>query len=69
MELFVFELSYIGWNLLSSLTCGILGIVYVTPYFLTARAGFYDCVKSIALQRQVVRPEEFGYFTPPPATM
>lgn len=32
MELFVLELSFIGWSLLSLLTLGILEIVYVAPY-------------------------------------
>lgn len=31
-ELFVLYLSFIGWLVLSSMTCGILGILYVTPY-------------------------------------
>lgn len=55
-ELFVFILSYIGWFLLDSLTSGILGIFYVTPYFRTACAGFY-----VERRRQSV---ESGIFTP-----
>ena len=44
-ELFVLYLSFIGWDLLSALTLGILEIVYVTPYKKAAVAGFYDAIK------------------------
>ncbi|MBO5621976.1 MAG: DUF975 family protein, partial [Butyrivibrio sp.] len=30
---FVFDLSFIGWHLLSILTCGLLEIFFVAPYF------------------------------------
>lgn len=44
-ELFVLYLSFLGWDLLSGLTFGILEIVYVAPYKATAIAGFYDAIK------------------------
>lgn len=44
-ELFVLYLSFIGWDLLSFLTLGILEIVYVAPYRAAAVAGFYDAIK------------------------
>lgn len=34
MELFVLHLSFIGWAILASLTCGLLGIFYVFPYMM-----------------------------------
>lgn len=40
MELFMLDLSFIGWILLSILTFGVL-FVWVTPYMATARANFY----------------------------
>jgi len=40
-DLFVLELSFIGWQILNLLTFGILGVFYVTPYFWTSIAGFY----------------------------
>ncbi len=39
-RLFCLDLSFIGWWFLSALTLGILGL-WITPYFLTARAAFY----------------------------
>ena len=44
-ELFVLYLSFLGWDLLSLLTLGILEIVYVAPYKAAAVAGFYDAIK------------------------
>ena len=42
---FVLYLSFLGWDLLSLLTLGILEIVYVAPYKAAAVAGFYDAIK------------------------
>lgn len=49
-DLFVMELSFIGWNLLSVLTVGILGIVYVNPYYRLSMAGAYEWLRNNALQ-------------------
>lgn len=38
---FVLELSFIGWNILSALTLGILGIVYVSPWKKQTMAELY----------------------------
>lgn len=65
-DLFIFDFSFLGWQLLSAFTCGILGIVYVNPYIFTAHAGVYETLKFNALQRGVVRPEDFGMMAPPP---
>ena len=42
-ELFVLDLSFIGWELLSALTFGILGL-WVNPYVGATQANFYDWV-------------------------
>jgi len=42
-ELFKLELSFLGWQLLSVLTLGILGL-WVTPYYMASMANFYDFV-------------------------
>lgn len=41
MDAFVFGLSFIGWILLSLLTCGILSIFYVNPYIFASKAELY----------------------------
>lgn len=45
-ELFCLYLSFIGWLLLSVLTFGILYMVYVGPYMMTAQANFYEQLKA-----------------------
>ncbi len=40
-ELFVIDLSFIGWFILSALTFGILYVLYVQPYYMQTRAIFY----------------------------
>lgn len=40
MELFLLELSFLGWHLLGLVTLG-LSYIYVTPYIGAASAGFY----------------------------
>lgn len=47
-EIFVFDLSFIGWFLLTSITCGILAI-YTVPYFKVAEATLYESMKNSAL--------------------
>ena len=66
VELFVFDLSFIGWELLSSITCGILGILYVNPYIWTAHAGIYDTLKDAAIRSGKLTWEDFGQLPPPP---
>lgn len=39
---FVLDLSFIGWHILSALTCGILEVFYVAPYVDAAHAALYD---------------------------
>ena len=44
-RLFVLYLSFIGWDILSILTLGILNIFLVRPYKETALSGFYQELK------------------------
>lgn len=46
-NLFVLQLSFLGWNLLSVCTCGILSIFYVNPYMYMTLAEFYVALKEI----------------------
>lgn len=43
-ELFCLDLSFIGWALLSVLTCGIL-FIWVVPYIEASKVAFYDNLK------------------------
>ncbi len=39
---FVLDLSFLGWNILSALTLGILGAFYVAPYQAQTNAALYE---------------------------
>ncbi|MEI3339447.1 MAG: DUF975 family protein [Eubacterium sp.] len=45
MDVFVLDLSFIGWQILSGLTFGILGIFYVNPYIYATKAELYLALK------------------------
>lgn len=59
-QLFVFYLSFIGWDLLNGLTCGILGLFYVNPWKQTAIAGWYLERREQALRDGTVTPDELN---------
>ncbi len=59
-EIFVFELSFLGWELLSCLTFGILELVYVGPYRETSRAGLYLELRQNAISQGVIFEAEFN---------
>lgn len=42
---FVLDLSFIGWNILSAITLGILGIFYVQPYMDATQAALYEALR------------------------
>ena len=61
MDLFILDLSFIGWMLLSVLTCGIL-LFYVEPYMMATRSAFYLELKgpepaANAGEEQIYTPE------------
>lgn len=44
MELFILDLSFIGWLILGSLVCGI-GVLWVVPYMNAAHTHFYESIR------------------------
>ena len=54
MELFFFDLSFIGWFLLSIITFGLLDLLYVRPYYLASKAALYMKIKEDALSKRRV---------------
>ena len=44
---FVLDLSFLGWILLTVLTCGILGIFWTTPYIANTNAALYHKLKEL----------------------
>lgn len=47
-ERFCLDLSFIGWDLLSIPTCGLLTIFYVAPYKSTTRAEYYVYLRELS---------------------
>ncbi len=45
MQLFLLDLSFIGWYILGALCFGI-GVLFVQPYHQMARANFYEALKA-----------------------
>ena len=58
METFILDLSFIGWNLLSTITFGIVGVLYVNPYVNTTWAEFYKVMRENALETGNATREE-----------
>ena len=61
MELFVLELSFIGWQILSMITFNIVGILYVAPYYTATMAEFYVAVRSEAFARGLTSQSELPF--------
>ena len=49
MHLLIFELSYLGWWLLNDITGGIVGLLYVTPYYNMTKALVFEELKGRAI--------------------
>ena len=46
MNAFVLDLSFLGWMILTALTCGILGVFYTVPYMSQTNAELYVTLKA-----------------------
>lgn len=57
-DLFLLDLSFFGWLLLSAITGGIVGILYVYPYMGVTHAGVYQQLKAEAIRSGKLTSEE-----------
>lgn len=57
-DAFVLDLSFLGWNLLSVITLGIVGVLYVRPYMSTTWAEFYKVNRKMALEKGIASEQE-----------
>lgn len=55
METFMLDLSFIGWYLLAAITCGIVGIFYVAPYYEATITELYAFNKIKAYNEGYIR--------------
>ncbi len=58
MECICVDLSFIGWNLLSFITLGIVRVFYVDPYVNATWAEFYKVMRENALETGNATREE-----------
>lgn len=54
-DTFVLEISFIGWQILSLFTIGILGVAYVSPYLEATRAELYAYCKEKGYQQGFIQ--------------
>jgi uncharacterized membrane protein len=60
-DLFVLDLSFLGWGLLSLLTMGLLGI-WLNPYYRQTDLGYFQAVKRITGIGRLPEQERFDPF-------
>lgn len=66
-DLFVLGLSFLGWNLLSLFTFGLLNIFYVSPYEQATNVEFFSEIRQQALAKGLITPydvPDYEYITP-----
>lgn len=57
-EIFVTDLSFLGWQILNGLTLGILGVFYVNPYIYATKAEIYRFLRAKAMEQGITSPAE-----------
>lgn len=57
-DLFVLDLSFIGWFILCILSAGI-GFLWLSPYIIMTKTNAYHAIKAEAIQRGIVKAEDF----------
>lgn len=60
MNIFVLDLSFIGWGLLCLLTCGI-GYLFLAPYYYATQAELYAVIRQNGGESGLCTMEELGY--------
>ncbi|MFA9379783.1 MAG: DUF975 family protein [Acetanaerobacterium sp.] len=59
LEIFVLDLSFLGWILLGVLACGV-GVLFVSPYIEATNAELYAMLKDKAYRTGLCTPAELG---------
>ena len=62
-ETFVFDLSFLGWEILSVITNDLLGILYVKPYLAAAHTEHYCAVRAEAFAHGLTDTNELPGFS------
>ncbi len=59
-NMFILDLSFIGWFLLGVIACGI-GVFFVLPYYAAVQAELYATLRHNAVNQQLTSMEELGF--------
>ena len=60
-DAFVLDLSFIGWELVSAVTCGVAGLFWVDPYIRATYAELYLKLKSNVMPVQTIETNQYGW--------
>lgn len=60
MDMFVLDLSFIGWFLLGVLACGV-GVLFVIPYYQAVQAELYAKLRGFSVDAGLASMEEYGF--------
>ena len=52
-ECFVFELSFIGWQILGIFTMGLFNVFYTNPYMVSAFTRYYAQLRAEAIEKKI----------------
>ncbi len=63
MDMFILDLSFIGWYILGFLACCV-GMLFVYPYYYATHAELYRSLREKALEEGVCSYEELGFMPP-----
>ncbi|MBE6903277.1 MAG: DUF975 family protein [Ruminococcaceae bacterium] len=63
-EIFILDLSFIGWYLLGTIVCCGLGTVFVVPYAMSTKAYLYMILRDKAIINGYCTYEELGFSAP-----
>lgn len=59
-EMFVLDLSFIGWFFLGVLACGV-GVLFVIPYYHAVQAELYARLRTLSVDAGLASMEEYGF--------
>lgn len=63
MDMFILDLSFIGWFILAAIPCG-LGYYFLNPYYYSTHAELYRVLREKALDSNICSFEELGFSQP-----
>lgn len=63
MDMFILDLSFIGWFILGFLACCV-GMFFVYPYYYATHAELYRTLREKALSERLCSYEELGFMAP-----